>query len=88
VHIREAGHHDLVSLVGPPSEEEAAKHGVRGVAAFTQRNGSQLAEIAKLVDSGHVKPVVLTVLPLSEARRAHEMSQTGHARGKIVLRVV
>ena len=27
------------------------------------------------------------VLPLADARRAHELSQTGHTRGKIVLRV-
>jgi NADPH:quinone reductase-like Zn-dependent oxidoreductase len=27
------------------------------------------------------------VLPLSEARHAHELSETGHARGKIVLKV-
>ena len=32
--------------------------------------------------------VVETVLPLAEARRAHELSQSGHARGKIVLKVV
>jgi NADPH:quinone reductase-like Zn-dependent oxidoreductase len=47
-----------------------------------------LTEIAKLIDSGKVKVFVETVLPLSEARRAQEMSQTGHTRGKIVLRVV
>jgi hypothetical protein len=27
------------------------------------------------------------VLPLAEARKAQELSQSGHARGKIVLRV-
>ena len=48
----------------------------------------QLTELANLVDSGKLKPVVETVLPLSEARRAHELSQTGHTPGKIVLRVL
>jgi NADPH:quinone reductase-like Zn-dependent oxidoreductase len=48
---------------------------------------SDLAEIAKLIDDGKVKPVVETVLPLREARRAHELSETQHARGKIVLKV-
>jgi len=33
-----------------------------------------------------VKTVVDTVLPLAEARCAHELSQSGHARGKIVLK--
>jgi len=27
------------------------------------------------------------ILPLPEARRAHELSQSGHTRGKIVLRI-
>lgn len=40
-----------------------------------------------LVDSGKLKAIVETIVPLSEARRAQELSQTGHARGKIVLKV-
>jgi hypothetical protein len=39
------------------------------------------------VDSGKIKPMVETVLPLSEARHAHELNETGNARGKIVLQV-
>jgi NADPH:quinone reductase-like Zn-dependent oxidoreductase len=77
----------LVSIISPPSAEEAAKRGVRQGYVFVQPNASQLTEIAKLVDSGKLKPVVETVLPLSEARRAQEQSETGHTRGKIVLKV-
>ena len=77
----------LVSIISPPSAEEAAKHGVRQGYVFVQPNASQLAEIAKLVDSGKLKPVVETVLPLAEARRAQEQSEAGHTRGKIVLKV-
>jgi len=58
---------------------------------FRNSKGSRifadLAEIAKLIDEGKVKPVVGTVLPLADARRAHELSGTGHARGKIILKV-
>jgi NADPH:quinone reductase-like Zn-dependent oxidoreductase len=78
----------LVSIVGPPpSAEEAAKHGVRFAFFSVQPNASQLVEIAKLVDSGKIKPLVETVLPLSQARRAHELTESGHSRGKIVLEV-
>ncbi|MGH2359986.1 MAG: zinc-binding dehydrogenase [bacterium] len=52
------------------------------------RRRPSLEEVAKLVDSEKLRPVLETVLPLSDARRAHEISQTGHRRGKIVLRVV
>jgi NADPH:quinone reductase-like Zn-dependent oxidoreductase len=78
----------LVSSVGPPSAEEAAAYGLRQAFALGRPDGGQLVEIAKLVDSGKLKPIVETVLPLAEARRAHELIQTGHTRGKIILRVV
>jgi NADPH:quinone reductase-like Zn-dependent oxidoreductase len=77
----------LVSLVQPPSEEKANAHGVRAMMFGAQPNGAQLGEIAKLIDAGKVKPTVDRILPLSEARRAHELSKSGHTRGKIVLRV-
>jgi NADPH:quinone reductase-like Zn-dependent oxidoreductase len=77
----------LVSIAGTPSAEEAAKAGVRQAKIWMAPNGAELTEIAGLVDSGKLKAVVETVLPLSDARQAHELSQMGHTRGKIVLRV-
>jgi NADPH:quinone reductase-like Zn-dependent oxidoreductase len=41
-----------------------------------------------LVDAGKVRALVETVLPLTEARHAQELNETGHTRGKIVLRVI
>ena len=78
----------LVSIAEPPSQELAAQHGVRSKMVGVLPNGTQLSEIAALIDSGKVKPFVETVLPLSKARQAHEMSQNGRTRGKIVLQVV
>jgi NADPH:quinone reductase-like Zn-dependent oxidoreductase len=77
----------LVSIVGPPSAEDAAAHGVRQAGVFVQPNRPQLEEMARLVDSGKLRPVVEEVLPLEEAARAHEKNQTLHTRGKLVLRV-
>jgi NADPH:quinone reductase-like Zn-dependent oxidoreductase len=78
---------NLVSLVQPPSEEKAKKLGVRAVFVGGQPNGAQLAEIAKIIDSGKLAPVIDRIFPLGEARRAHELSRSGHTRGKIALRV-
>jgi NADPH:quinone reductase-like Zn-dependent oxidoreductase len=78
----------LVSICATPSPETAAAYGVRGEYAGGRPNGAQLAEIAGLADAGHVAPAIAAVLPLKEARQAHELSQQGHTRGKIVLRVV
>lgn len=76
-----------VSIVSPPSEETAKAHGVRAGYLFIGPNAVVLTEIARLIDEGHVRPIIGEVMPLAEARRAHELSQTGHARGKIVLKV-
>jgi len=78
----------LVSTVGQPSEKEAEKFGVRCGVGNAVSNPEQLNQIANLIDEGKVNPLVETILPLSEARRAHEISQSGHARGKIVLKVI
>jgi len=78
----------LVSILGPPSPEEAAAHGVRGTSVFVQPNPAQLRELAALADSGKLRVIVEAVLPLAEAARAHRMNETLHTRGKIVLRVV
>jgi NADPH:quinone reductase-like Zn-dependent oxidoreductase len=77
----------LASVVQPPDAEKAREFGVRAAFVWTQPNGNELSKIAALIDSGSLKVVLDRVLPLSEARRAHELSQSGHARGKIVLRV-
>jgi NADPH:quinone reductase-like Zn-dependent oxidoreductase len=77
----------LVSLVQSPSENKAKEHGVRGIRLGARANGQELAEIAKIIDAGKLVPVIDRILPLSEARRAHELSQSGHTHGKIVLRV-
>ncbi len=77
----------LVSIVQPPSQQEAAARGVRQALVLARPDAEQLAQLAALADDGKLAPFVQTVLPLSEARKAHELSKSGHVRGKIVLRV-
>lgn len=77
----------LVSTVSPPSQDSAEKFGIKAEMISVQPNAEQLAEITKLVETGKVKTHVETVLPLSEVKKAHELSESGHTRGKIVLSV-
>jgi NADPH:quinone reductase-like Zn-dependent oxidoreductase len=77
----------LLSLVQPPSEEKAKSDGIRAAMLDGRPDGASLAEIANIIDSGKLAPVINRILPLSEARRAHELSQSSHTRGKIALRV-
>jgi NADPH:quinone reductase-like Zn-dependent oxidoreductase len=79
----------LVSIVfGQYSPERAAAAGVTTYNMLVHPDGQQLAEIGSLIDTGRVRVVLDTVLPLAEARKAHERSESHRARGKIVLRIV
>jgi NADPH:quinone reductase-like Zn-dependent oxidoreductase len=77
----------LVATLGISSPEAARQHGVRGEGVMVHPDATQLTQIAALIDAGNLKPTVTTILPLAEAARAHELSRTGHVRGKIVLQV-
>jgi NADPH:quinone reductase-like Zn-dependent oxidoreductase len=79
----------LVSVVSPrPSADVAKGHNARFAWFVVEPNGEQLIQIGKLIEAGHIRPIVETALPLSEAREAYKQAAKGHTRGKIVLRVV
>jgi NADPH:quinone reductase-like Zn-dependent oxidoreductase len=59
--------------------------GIRAEYVLCSPDGSQLAEIAELVDGGRLVPSIDKVYPLSKTRRALELSKEGHTRGKIVV---
>lgn len=77
----------FVSIVGPPDRAALEERGVKGAAILVSPNAKQLAELAAAVDAGKLKVVVSEVIPLAQARRAHELSAAGHVRGKLVLSV-
>lgn len=76
-----------VSIVEKLSEEEAKKHSITSSYVFVRPNGNQLTEIAKLIDQGKVKVPNIIELPFGEVVKSHEMSQTQHVNGKIVLKI-
>lgn len=44
-------------------------------------------QLAELMKEGKLKVTIEKVFPLAEADKAHELSEAGHVRGKIVLQV-
>ena len=75
----------LVSIAGDPDPAKFAERGVRVATHLVEPSGEQLARIAKLIESGGVKPHVSQELPLKDAAKAHQQSESGRTRGKIVL---
>ncbi len=79
----------LVSVVSPrPFADVAKGHDARFAWFVVQPDREQLIQIGTLIDAGHIRPIIDTVVPLSEARQAYEQGSKGHTRGKIVLRIV
>lgn len=80
--VRDGGR--LVSIASPPSYRE---RDVVPSYLFVRPDGEQLEELAALADDGRLVVDLAEVLPLEKAARAHELSEGGHVRGKLVLRV-
>ncbi len=76
-----------VSILVRDDKGQAAKAGVRHHYVFVEPNVPELDQIRLLVEAGKVKVHLSGTFPLAEAAKAHEAMETGHTRGKIVLRV-
>jgi NADPH:quinone reductase-like Zn-dependent oxidoreductase len=76
----------LISIVALPPQEEAQARGVR---AMMSRGAASapLQMFTQLIDEGLLKVPAGKIFPLNEAQEAHEYSQRGHGRGRLVLRV-
>ena len=83
--VREGG--VLVTIAAAPPDDAASARGVRAELLIMSPSPEQLARIAAMVEAGDVRIELAEVLPLAEVRRAHELSQSGHTRGKIVLTI-
>jgi NADPH:quinone reductase-like Zn-dependent oxidoreductase len=77
----------LVTIASAPPEEAARARGVRAELLVMSPSSEQLARIGELVAAGEVHVEISEVLPLTDVKRAHELSESGHTRGKIVLTV-
>lgn len=53
--------------------------------SFCTPSGAALEEVARLVESGAIRPVVDRIFPLAEMVAAHEYCESGRAQGKIVI---
>lgn len=59
--------------------------GRRGLLVVVRPSSQDLQTLARWTAEGRLKPVVAHVLPLSEMARAHELIQSQHTHGKIVV---
>jgi alcohol dehydrogenase len=76
-----------VWLMGRKVYAASAKAGAAYCWFFTEANGDQLHDIATLVDSGAIKPVIDREFAFEQLPAALSYLEGGRARGKVVLKV-
>jgi NADPH:quinone reductase-like Zn-dependent oxidoreductase len=77
----------LVSILEQPDQDLEQKTGVRADYLFMQPDGRRLARIGQLLGDRVIRPTVTKVFPLDEVRKAHELSASRHAEGKLVIQI-
>ena len=77
----------LVCLLPFPPEvaEEAGRLGVRAELMLVEHDHAGMTAIADLVTEGRLRPVIAGIFPLADAAKAHELGETRHVAGKLVL---
>lgn len=75
----------LVSIMQVPDASLAQAHHVKTARILVHPSSAQLAEAARLFETGKLRVEVARTFPLAEAANAHRLIEEGHTRGKIVL---
>lgn len=77
----------FVTVAAQVTPEMGLANGVR-IVRVGRTAMENFTQINELLAAKKIWPVVGAVFPLAQARQAHELSQTGHGRGRIVLNMV
>lgn len=87
--LREGG--TLLTIVGQPPAQACSERKLRCPSPSTATNAQpsqELAKLGQLFDNGTLKMHMEAVFPLEQAAQALALSETGRARGKIIVQVV
>jgi len=66
----------------------AGKHQAMYSFLFVRPDGQQLMEIAKLIETSRIRPVIDAVVPFAQAKDGLAYLETGRAKGKVVVQLV
>jgi NADPH:quinone reductase-like Zn-dependent oxidoreductase len=75
-------------LVSSKIIRQANKRNIEYSFLFVHPDGRQLAEIGKLIEAGHIYPVIDKVFPFDQTEEALAYLEEGRAKGKVVVKVI
>ncbi|HEY5030268.1 MAG TPA: NADP-dependent oxidoreductase [Candidatus Angelobacter sp.] len=61
--------------------------GKRFLVTRVKPRGGELEKISALIEAGKIRPVIEKVFALEQIAEAHQLSERGHVRGKLVMRI-
>lgn len=77
----------LVSIKGMDTKGLASQYGVRFEAFYMWPSGDMLTQLAELIKSGNLKPIIDKVYTFEKTQDAFTYLRSGHAKGKIVIQI-
>ncbi|AXF25333.1 NADPH:quinone oxidoreductase [Burkholderia pyrrocinia] len=75
----------VMDLLSYRIRKKAKRHDVSYSFLFMRACGAQLQEIASLVDTGAIRPVVERIFPFESTKEAMAYVETGRTKGKVVV---
>ena len=77
----------LFSLASKKLTALEKNHNAQYSFLFMKPSGDQLRTIANYIEAGQIKPVIDRVFPFEDAQKAMEYSESGRAKGKIIVKI-
>lgn len=77
----------MLSLISSGIRRKAKKLNVDYSFLFMRAQGDQLAQITDLITAGVIEPVIDKVFPFAQTNEALEYIESGHAKGKVVIKI-
>ncbi|MEI4603640.1 NADP-dependent oxidoreductase [Bacillus cereus] len=77
----------LFSLASKKLTALEKKHNAQYSFLFMKPSGDQLRTIANYIEAGKIKPVIDRVFPFEDAQKTMEYSESGRAKGKIIVKI-
>ncbi|MEK5520601.1 NADPH:quinone reductase [Heyndrickxia sporothermodurans] len=86
--LKEGGR--LASIVSKPDQQKALQKNIKSDLVWLIPNGEQLKKLAELLQDEKLKVIIGHTFPLSAEgiKEAHALSETHHAKGKIVIKIL
>lgn len=78
----------IMYLISYKIKQMAKKYAVHYSFLFMKANGSQLERLSFLIESGKIKPIIDKTFPFSETKEAIDYVKKGHAKGKVIIKVI